>query len=186
MLKIQNTFWKSTVFTTGICYMFLFVFLKKVCFIQISSGYYTRKKPCSIPAWGSWQPTLVHVCRQAPCYSSSPSPAAHAGWAAPAPALHSLHALWLEDTDSSKAIVHIPTKFFSFLCQAADFFQPWLRGTFGLQVLIPNQIGSKALLAVGDECIPALASCRVSFSCLAKGRALSKIESFQCGLPSHQ
>lgn len=91
-----------------------------------------------------------------------------------------------EPQTPSKASVHIPTKFFPFLCQAADFFQPWLRGTFGLQVLIPEQIVPKALLAVGGECIPALGSCRVSFNCLAKGSALSLGPTVQCGPPSHQ
>lgn len=51
-----------------------------------------------------------------------------------------------------KAIALIPTKFFPFLCQVADLFQPWLGGILGLQVLVPWQIGPKVLLALGDEC----------------------------------
>lgn len=84
MVKIQNTFWKSTVFTTGIYFLFFNFALFKLVLDT------TEEKTLGIPAWGSWQPTPVCECRQAPCCSTSPSPAAHTGWAAPAPALLTL------------------------------------------------------------------------------------------------
>ena len=148
-------------------------------FIQTHSGYHPRKHPTA------WQ----HEAADSPPLCGQHQPFCRVGCSIP----HTSRSVSLPSARKPqppcRATALAPTKFFPFFHQGADFFQLWLRGIPGPQVLVPRQTGPRVLPAVGDEFLPAPGSPGAAGWLSRKGRCSgpgSKKCKFPVSSPSQQ